>query len=443
MDELFHRFEDSREIDGELVVNSTALGRCMGRVVFNQYNTNGMQIDISELPDLKIPGLPEKPTNEEIHALDVKVVESHSRLTRWASFPASYLFLGSLTGNVAAPVHEYGWRQISRSGSPERMYFKYCFPLTTVAMSRGGGVMDELHGFYHGEIDRESESVKMSKDYLKLHFLGHDVTIFEKYGNHEIVRRGKYPTSALVRQSCLSFSLEVLGQKTRAVTAEANGIASQLLTLISFLEQNRIRWTSEEIDVKSDSEWTESSKRYRWESPPSEKYEASLATLRGTRESLIVVSSAFEELSEAKRDLVIDLLRNFEVANCSEFLETKLIFWYACLDRMLKKLLKVRGATFSARLVKACDNLDLHVFDLIEREVFDYWRDNSEEGKSKFDFVESRNTFVHEGPWSKEDQILPLSTTVRNVRALAERMIMASLGLSHEGLSFGQPTLTR
>ena len=356
----------------------------------------------------------------------------------------SYLFLASFKSSLIVPVEEYTCTQFFEENEKcDRISIRFAFPLTTVTLNRSADVtLDSLHGVYHGKRNTTEKTVKLEKESTEIDTDCGTAKLFEQYDFQKVEIRPQYPIRALVRMSRCSFDLECPEGDLERALELAQTEADKVLQLVSLVEQDRINWNSAEATLFSkDGKAIGYYTSYRWSSPSNPSYRPDHSTMRKARECFVEIYNAYRQQPPSEREIIEGAVQNFVLANCAGTIETKLTFWYSCLDYLTEKVYKKKTKPFSKRLVKVCDDVGVIIDDLLETEVIEHWRGNKESENTCFWFADARNRFIHHGLGNLLDEHYQVLDSVRNARALAERLILARLGISNHDLCLGTPSL--
>ena len=75
--------------------------------------------------------------------------------------------------------------------------------------------------------------------------------------------------------------------------------------------------------------------------------------------------------------------------------------------------------------------------DLLEENVLTYWREDLSGDTQNFRFVNTRNTFVHDSLGANLEESQKVIEDRRTARALAERLLLAKIGVDPETVPLG------
>jgi len=357
---MLDRFEQTKEFEARLVVDEQEQGSCQVRLNYNPYRTNDMEVEIFDPPNLSISGLPESPSFADFEKLDVRLLsetEHVCRVLEIRSDSLSMLASGFRTPlSSAMPVRRYQQEQWWRpEAEPEEVTISYGYPLTTAVRDRSLTTKDAKYGFYHGERRSGETTAQLSKDSFTVDTEVGEGEFVEAYGIHEVDSSKVHPAIALVRRSECNFNPGHLSGSPKEVVRKARETVDSLLHVLSFTEQNRLNWRRERASFTSEEgKPIGKINTYRWVPPTSEGYRPNPASLRNARESFKAVCRAYADLDSAVRPVVEQAIENFKRTNCTDTLETKLVFWYSCLDHLTEDFYECGKGPFSKRLIDAC-----------------------------------------------------------------------------------------
>ncbi|WP_103028051.1 HEPN domain-containing protein [Salinibacter altiplanensis] len=347
------------------------------------------------------------------------------------------------------PVRRYQQEQWWRpEAEPQEVTLSYGYPLTTAVRDRSLTMKDARYGFYHGERSSGETTAQLSKDSFTVDTEVGEAEFVEAYGIHEVDSNKTHPAIALVRRSECNFSAGHLSGDPKEIVRKARETVDSLLHVLSFTEQNRLNWRRERASFTSEEgKPIGEIKTYRWVPPPSEGYRPNPSSLRNARKSFKAVCQAYADIDSTVRPVVEQAIENFKRTNCTDTLETKLVFWYSCLDHLTEELYDCDKGPFSKRLIDACEKAGVEIADLFNPKVVHHFREDLNDEHTCFWFVDARNRFVHDGLNALQDEPYRLIEATRNARALAERLLLSKLGINHNTLCdkdqfcLGEPTV--
>ena len=161
-------------------------------------------------------------------------------------------------------------------------------------------------------------------------------------------------------------------------------------------------------------------------SPPRKRF--SLDPYRNEHgEALRTLIQAYGTLDAETRATADKMCREFEIAATSGDLETSLVRWHSVVDFACKRSEQDRGETrrliTKQRIIDTCDAMGVDLMQIVGSEAV------AKPKKGEFSFTSLRNQFVHDGFDVFESKGSELVEGVHTARALAERMLLAVLGL--------------
>lgn len=439
---MYDQFEETKEFEAVLIVNEWEQEPCGVRLRYNPYDLNSMEAEIFDPPELSIPDLPEDPSFADYEELDAKLVSESEDLTRIVTLRSDALSSLSFSGAVSAlsdtiPVQKY---RVAQWWEPKtkcaNLGVTYQFPLTTAVRDRSTTTRDARHGFYHGRRNQTESIVELERDSFIIDTPTGEAEFVESYGTHKLDSKRTHPAVTLISRSECYFELNCDAVEHQQEIRKARQEVDTLLHLLSLAEQNRINWSKESAFMQSENgDPVGQIKTYRWTPPTSDKYRPDPSSLRKVRRSFKEICDAYYDLNPSIRTDLDQAIENFKRTNCTGTLETKLVFWYSCLDHLTKiySFGRSRGS-LSKRLVLSCKENDIEIGDLLDARVVRHFQERLDDEHNCFWFVDARNRFVHEGLDALHDESYQLIEAIRNARALAERLLLHKLGLDHNEL---------
>ena len=125
----------------------------------------------------------------------------------------------------------------------------------------------------------------------------------------------------------------------------------------------------------------------------------------------------------AERRLPVERARaEFEIVSAAATIETTLVRWHSAIDFYCKRAGFDKGSA-KMRIVGTCDALGVRLDDVVGADAL------RQPERGRFSFTDLRNQFVHDGFDVFDGRHEALFEAARVPRALAERMLLASLGL--------------
>lgn len=434
---MLDKFNNIEHLYGEVLIDGKSLGNCFYVFEYNPYDTQSMYITLYDPPN-GMPSGPESPPVKVVTEFQWGFYEMglHEELigSKWSG-----------KGNQChAPVLSFLKKQHLRikdvKDVSSKISITYLFPLTSITDVKSGYMMHSSFGLIRGDYDHEKQVIKPFEDKIELVYANLKITIGDEFDFQE-TKHNIYPQHHIVRKSFLSVETGLNEQEN--VDDKVAGIDHQIsciFNIISLIEYNWIDWhTRKYFAAKSTSEDEEIVEYYRNVKPPTSKYRPYYNEFPERRRTLQMLLERYEKLDPDKQKLVDRTIQNFKIANCSQTLDTKLIHWHSCLDFFIKAL-GVNENSFSKRLVKAFDEQNLEIDDLLpEKELKEIRKGIQKEMKvNDFDFAELRNKYIHEGFDSLVGRYHEVIEHHRTMRALAERLLLNYMGVDYRDTSLGR-----
>lgn len=439
---MYEHFDQTQDFSATLLIERKEQGDCNVRIRYNPYDLNNMEAELFGAPvQLSIPGLPDRPSFADYHDLDVRLVERRRQDRRVVVLrPAEIKNLEFRpvrgTHSTTIPVKEYVSEQRWEADEDDevRLSVAFQFPLTTAVRIEGSATLDSRYGYYRGERKLGDETIDINDDSFYVDTDLGKVEFLESFDIDENKSNRIHPGILLIRRSECLFQTTCKVDECDEVLEQAREQIDQLLDVLSFTEQNRINWTIERVTVYSENELTVRKTTYRWASPTSDDYRPERSHHREAKKGFRALWDAYRKLHPSKKEVIDQALYNFQSAHCSGVLETQLVFYHACLDHLLGSVYECYTRPFSKRLVQVCDENDVGLDDLFEKDVIDHFRCDPKEKNACFWFVDARNRLVHDGLFQLNDTPYQMIDAIRAVCAVSERLLMNAMGIDHDDL---------
>lgn len=337
---MYDHVNRTKDFPASLLIEEEKQGDCDVRIRYNPYDLNNMEAELFDAPvELSIPGLPEQPSFADYHNLDVRLIAKGSNVCYTAKLrPVSLsnlkLRLLQQKHSKTIPVKEYSSNQWWDTDEQEvRLSVAYRFPLTTALKSRGIATLDSKYGYYRGEREPGDKTIKVNEDSFVLDTSVGEAEFYESFDISKDDECRTYPAVMMIRRSECIFQvtcrLSECDEKIEDIRKQIN----QLLRILSFTEQDRIRWTTEHVTITTlDSESVRRTKTYRWASPTSDNYRPGHSGHREARKGFTAIWGAYRSLGNQKRAIIDQAFQNMSSASCTGIIETQLIAYHACLD---------------------------------------------------------------------------------------------------------------
>ena len=136
---------------------------------------------------------------------------------------------------------------------------------------------------------------------------------------------------------------------------------------------------------------------------------------------------AYDALDAEARETVDKMCDEFQIAATAGDLETSLVRWHSVIDFACKRSEQARGEgevrKAKRRIIDTCAAMGVDLAPLVGEETLE------SPNKGGLPFTDLRNQFVHEGFDVFEGKGDALVEGLHTARALAERMLLAILGL--------------
>lgn len=309
---------------------------------------------------------------------------------------------------------------------PHTYDYGYRFPLTVLTHRPGRTMSHGEIGFLRGSFEEDGDRVTVTPESpTTVQLDGVEVEIASCFNFHD-GGPARHPEQTLVSESYLGFRWPEVNPNPDPSDG-ARAVADAVLRLVSVVERDRIRWTRENVAARSSSgdpsrQW----RTTRWASPPVPRN--SLAWERRSHlDALQRLVEAYDALPAHDREEVDRACAEFEIASTAATIETSLVRWHSVVDFYCARSEASRGETrrlkTKRRIVETCDAMGVDLAPLVPADVL------ASKSKGAFSFTDLRNQFVHDGFDVFDGRHDDLFEAVRTARAVAERMLLATLGL--------------
>lgn len=307
-------------------------------------------------------------------------------------------------------------------------HYGYSFPLTSVTQGKEMTLRDSRSGFIRSRGRTTEQDGRTAFEPVELLCVSLDGVDLQLGSGFDFGEGGetRYPEQTLTRVSILTFDLPPEPDGS-APHERAREVADASLRLLSVLERDRIRWVTEGWYSKTTAgDPLRQEKMVRWASPPRDR--ASLDAYRNAHgKALQELVAAYDGLREDARAVADKMCAEFEIAATSGDLETSLVRWHSVIDFGCKRAEQARGESkrrkTKRRIIDTCAAMGVDLAQLVGAEAL------ASPNNGELSFTALRNQFVHDGFDVFERKGNELVDGVHDARALAERMLLAVLGL--------------
>lgn len=423
---------ETRKFYGSVTYGEHHLGTHFCELTADPYNARDMRVEVhlaegDDQPNRAafigwgVPHFPGKAMRIEGPGMSVEtstIIGSHLEHSGW---------------RLAARVMSAEWRDTIRTGQPAVYEFGYRFPLTATASRMKLTAKLGNVGYIRGRVKEDDDGVMTVKPVLPFAVVldGVEIEVGSTFNFHESGST-RYPAEHVVSESFMGFKL--LATEPEPVE-RARALASAVLRLFSVAERDRIHWTRENYySQDANGAPLTQVRSMRWASPPVDRRSLPWGgDHEGTLKTLV---AAYDLLDAGVRSEVDRACGEFEIAATAGDIETSLIRWHSVVDFFSKRAGNDKGNA-GHRIVKTCDDLGVLLDDLVDTELAETLRAG---GKGAFPFTDLRNRFVHDGFDVFDDRFDELLKARKTVRAVAERMLLARMGIGREGTHIGTAT---
>ena len=340
------------------------------------------------------------------------------------------LHIGSSGARVTARVERVVTTSYWFSDDSAPTYsFGYSFPLTAVTQIHGVRVLDAYAGLIRSQDGIKEEDGSHKFEPVKLIEVTLDGIDIEIGSAFDFAEGGttRYPEETLTRVSTLSFTVQQDPSDAPPLDL-ARGVADASLRLLSVLERDRIQWVTEGwYATGTKEEPLRQRKTVRWTSPPRDR-----SRLRPTsdthEEALKTLIQAYDRLGSFERAAADLMCSQFEIASTSGDLETALLRWHSVIDFACKRSetarnVEKRPSPMKRRITQTCLAMGVDLGGTVPEAELE------KPNKGTFSFTDLRNQFVHDGFDVFEGRHHELIDGLHTARAVAERMLLATLGV--------------
>lgn len=307
--------------------------------------------------------------------------------------------------------------------------FGYSFPLTSVTQIHGFELQDGVAGLIwsRGRVEKGDDGYAFEPvKAIQASLDGFDIEVGSAF---DFAEGGttRYPEDTLTRVSTLSFTVQRETSSAPPLDV-ARGVADAALRLLSVLERDRIQWVTEGwYATSADNEPLRQQKTVRWASPPRDRSRLQ-HTPRTHQDALQMLIRAYDGLGPSDRATADLMCRQFEIASTAGDIETALLRWHSVVDFACKRSETARNvekqpSPMKRRITQTCSAMGVDLTGIVpEAEL-------ANPNKGAFGFTELRNQFVHDGFDTFDGRGHELIDGLHTARAVAERMLLATLGL--------------
>lgn len=306
--------------------------------------------------------------------------------------------------------------------------FGYSFPLTSVTHTRGFRSHDATSGLIRsrGRVEDGSGGQTFEPvEFIQATLDGVEVEIGSAFDFAD-GGTARYPEDTLTQVSTLSFTVHADPQAAPPLDL-ARGVADAVLRLLSVLERDRIRWVTEGwYATSAEDKPLRQQKTVRWTSPPRDRSRLR-PSMRNQDEAMQTLIQAYDRLDPAPRATADLMCSQFEIAATAGDLETALLRWHSVVDFTCKRFETQRNVEEKPKLkrsiIETCDAMGVDLAAVVPAAELKSVR-------GAFGFTKLRNQFIHDGFDVFDDQPRELIDALHTARALAERMLLATLGVN-------------
>jgi hypothetical protein len=258
--------------------------------------------------------------------------------------------------------------------------------------------------------------------------------VFEENENEQVAVRD---------QIKVSTSLNASNIEIEKLKSSVEGILDSYLHIISFLENKFVYWFYGEIDARSKNGKGMVSSFYK--GIPNWEYRGSDYIERHSKEYRDLVPILVEKylaLSDQKKVELNKAIKQLLIASKPDQpIDTELIYWHSCLDILLKILSGEKASdrkytAFSRKLVLACEEANIEWADLYaytrREDIF------SDQIKADFKITIFRNNMIHHGNYPDDAEFPEVIAENNRAAALAERMVLHTLGVDYRNTPVGK-----
>lgn len=419
-------YKKELNLEGELTADGKSIGFFRYLFSYNPFDTNEMKIEIFNPPT-------------DFLDSDYKTVtvisRFQSRQYEIKCNPARMGFNISLEKVVNMPVFEFIESSIFYDCEEiDRIHFDFHFPLISMTHFFDSTVSDQKLGHFYGDYNWEKKEYYFEKSELETDIHGKKVIISNCFNIDQEKKISLYHHTSLTKESYLKYEVRNKIEDESQAVSESFDFAHDLFRIISLVEQNRINWKKANISFFKGQDRIKEQTTYRWASPPSDRYRADEQKSIIRQETFQKIVNQYAGLENERKKMLESILDNFEVANCSPTITTKLVHWHSCLD-FLKKQLSKKTKPFSQVFLAALEKEEgrIDITDIVTEDELEQIR----YAGCKFRFTRYRNQYVHDGFFSFDEEYHNVHRENLKMRAIAERVFLHLLGIEHQGLSIG------
>lgn len=412
----------TEHLGGRMTAGGEDLGPCRLALHRDPFAPNDMRAEVFGLQDL--PDTPEAVVRDADGGESVEVTLNLELAS--GSFGAEPVF--------RAPVTRVDERRQFDARPPEQLTVDAVFPLTSLTS-------------HTSPLHTSSLGTTRLTDFFDPRWRAASDEPFEVETAHGTLELGEavvahsgadgpHQSSLLVRHSYarLVLAVEGGGEGDRAERA-----FDDLFACISLCESDRVLPYATRTIAVGDGRLVSTRTVTRWTPPPSASYRPGPYPSAPRRQTLQRLVAALATLDPSARADFDRMAHNFSVASTTPVLEFELIHWHSCLDVLIKSLgsKPPKGRTgFSSKLVDLCDRLALAVDDLLGPLGLKAIRANGNQAPA-FPFTRLRNNYIHDGFDAFEGHYDDAIRYIRILRALAERLLLHSIGADYRSTHLG------
>ncbi|RJQ57249.1 MAG: hypothetical protein C4517_17985 [Stygiobacter sp.] len=429
---MYDEFTKIEKIYGNVFIDDKNIGETYYEFTYNPFKTDEMKILLVNPPFSIMVFF-----NKEIKDIYVKTQFQNTLYTISLNFRL-YKYESTLKNTtISCPVKEFNIERILNKEKDESyIYLGFYFPLTALTNTEDGQIKHSDYGLIRGDYNFETEEISLKKeDYFVNTGLG-KFKITDEYKFFDLPSTELYYWVNVLKRSICSIRLPFDSDKYERDILNVLEFVEYIFSLISLLERDRINWTSRYIRIHNHNDNIDKTiETFRWCSPVSKNYYKTRTDFEKRKKTFELMVHSFEALSAEERLIILELIKNIEIANCSKTIETKLIHLHSCLDFFRKKYNK-KSSSFSKDLITLLDENQINVSDLILEDVLGSIR-NSIKNKSTFKFTQLRNSYIHEGFDAFEGNYDSVMRENKIMLSKCERFILNRMGINYTDTVLG------
>ncbi len=431
---MYDEFTKIEKNYGNVFINGRDIGRSYYEFTYNPYKTNEMKILLVNPPFSIINYL-----NNDFTEVSVKISFPNGVQTIQLNYKLFSYTLSNKGNTISCPVEEVNIEHDMPCKKDESfVYLGFFFPLTAVTNNCFDQIKHSDYGLMRGNYDVETDKIDLRKENFVIKTILGEFKISDTYEFFDLPSNELYELVTVLKQSimCIKVPFDINNFETDI--RNVLKYVENLFTLLSFLERDRINWTSSHIRILNHEEnYDKYIETFRWCPPVNENYYKAKNDFSKRKDTFTKIVHSFDLMEVGERNSLLDLIKNMEIANCASTIETQMIHWHSCLDFFRKKYHK-KSNSFSKDLIDLLDKNKICINDLIPEEILGDIR-NKVKNKSTFSFTQLRNAYIHDGFDSFEGQYEKVMEGNNIMRCICERYILNCFGISFSDTVLGYP----